>query len=301
MMTEQIIYNKSEEITDKSGQVKNFRRWLSLLNYAASTIKERPRFLEKFFEWQAQNELHEITPGVIKRWFTHLEAQGLSIASLKNHRNALVLYSKYLQAIHQESFEVVSIKGKDMHKPEVLTLKEIEQLYKATEEYPDPGIKDNELLAMRERVILGVFYGCGVRSNEGVHLQTEDVLLQRNLLYIRQGKGYKERYVPMAEKIKRDIENYLTYARPVLLRKRKHNALFTGWTGAPMQRAAIYERLQILSAIARLDKPIGLHTLRHSIATHLLQSGMKLEQIAKFLGHSTLESTQIYTHLKNEI
>jgi site-specific recombinase XerD len=280
--------------------INNFRRWLELLNYAGSTIKERPRFLEKFFAWQTEHNQNEIIPEVIKEWFTHLEAQALSIASLKNHRNALVLYSKYLQAIHQESFEVISIKGKDISTRQALTLKEIEKLYKATEEYPDPGIKDNGLLAMRERVILGVFYGCGVRSNEGVHLQTEDVLLQRNLLYIRQGKGYKERYVPMAEKIKRDIENYLTYARPVLLRKRKHSALFTGWTGAPMQRAAIYERLKILRAIARLDKPIGLHTLRHSIATHLLQSGMKLEQIAKFLGHSTLESTQIYTHIMNE-
>lgn len=247
-----------------------------------------------------EHNQNEIRPEAIKEWFAHLEAQALSIASLKNHRNALVLYSKYLQAIHQESFEVMSIQGKDLGKPHVLTLKEVEQLYKATEEYPDPGIKDKGLLAMRERVMLGVFYGCGVRSNEGVQIQTEDVLLQRSLLYVRKGKGYKERYVPMTVKVQQDIENYLTYVRPVLLRKRKHSALFTGWNGVPMQRSGIYERLQILKSIARIDKPIGLHTLRHSIATHLLQSGMKLEQIAKFLGHSTLESTQIYTHIINE-
>ncbi len=281
--------------------INNFRSWLEILNYSPSAIKSRPRLLQEFFEWQAHQNIDHITADLLNRWFAYLSQRALSLHSLKTYRNALVLYSSYLRQTQHESFDVpISIKGKDASTPEVLTLKEIENLYKVTEEYPDPGIKDNGLLAMRERVILGVFYGCGVRLNEGMHLHTEDVLLQRSLLYIRKGKGYKERYVPIATKVKRDIEDYLTYARPVLLRKRKHNALFAGWYGSPMKKSALYERVQILKDIARIDKPVGLHTLRHSIATHLLQSGMKLEQIAKFLGHSSLESTQIYTHITNE-
>jgi integrase/recombinase XerD len=280
--------------------VNNFKSWLETLNYSPSAIKSRPRLLQEFFEWQQSKNIETITEQ-INRWFAYLSQRNLSLHSLKTYRNALVLYSSYLRETQQESFDVqVSIKGKSPNTKQILALKEIESLYKATEEYPDPGIKDNGLLAMRERVILGVFYGCGVRLNEGMHIQTEDVLLQRNLLYIRKGKGHKERYVPITSKVKRDIEDYLTYARPVLLRKRKHNALFTGWYGSPMKKNAIYERVQVLREIAKIDKPVGLHTLRHSIATHLLQSGMKLEQIAKFLGHSSLESTQIYTHIKNE-
>lgn len=281
--------------------INTFKNWLETLNYSPSAIKSRPRLLQEFLEWQQQRNVERITAGLINQWFTYLSQRSLSLHSLKTYRNALVLYSTYLREMKQESFDVpLSIKGKDSGTLEILTLKEMESLYKATEEYPDPGIKDNGLLAMRERVLLGVFYGCGVRLNEGVHLHTEDVLLQRSLLYIRKGKGYKERYVPVATKVKRDIENYLTYARPVLLRKRKHNALFCGWYGSPMKKNALYERLQILKDIARIDKPVGLHTLRHSIATHLLQSGMKLEQIARFLGHSSLESTQIYTHIAHE-
>lgn len=280
--------------------INNFRSWLEILNYSPSAIKSRPRLLQEFLEWQEQHNAESTTPDLINRWFAYLSDRSLSLHSLKTYRNALVLYSTYLRETGHESFDAPSIKGKDSGTPEILTLKEIESLYKATEEYPDPGIKDNGLLALRERVILGVFYGCGVRLNEGTHLQTEDVLLQRSLLYIRKGKGYKERYVPITAKVKRDIEDYLTYSRPVLLRKCKHSALFTGWYGSPMKKNAIYERVQILKDIARIDKPVGLHTLRHSIATHLLQSGMKIEQIAKFLGHSSLESTQIYTHIAHE-
>ena len=73
--------------------------------------------------------------------------------------------------------------------------------------------------------------------------------------------------------------------------------LFITVTGKRMGPAGLYERIRLLRRRAKINKPMGLHTLRHSIATHLLQSGMKLEQIAKFLGHSTLESTQIYTHI----
>jgi integrase/recombinase XerD len=281
--------------------VNNFKSWLETLNYSPSAIKSRPRLLQEFLEWQEQQNAGSITVDLLNRWFTYLSQRNLSLHSLKTYRNALVLYSSYLRETQQESFDIsINIKGKSPNTKKILILKEIESLYKATEEYPDPGIKDNGLLAMRERVILGVFYGCGVRLNEGMHLQTEDILLQRNLLYVRKGKGYKERYVPITAKVKRDIEDYLTYSRPVLLRKRKHNALFTGWYGSPMKKNAIYERVQILKDIAKIDKPVGLHTLRHSIATHLLQSGMKLEQIAKFLGHSSLESTQIYTHIAHE-
>jgi site-specific recombinase XerD len=280
--------------------INDFKSWLEILNYSPSAIKNRPRLLQEFLQWQEQQSINDITQDLIKRWFAYLSDRSLSLHSLKTYRNALVLYSNFLRETQHETFDVPSIKGKDSGIPEILTLKEIESLYKATEEYPDPGIKDNGLLALRERVILGVFYGCGIRLNEGIHIKTEDVLLQRSLLYIRKGKGYKERYVPITAKVKLDIEDYMTYSRPVLLRKRKHSALFSGWYGSPMKKNAIYERLQILKDIARIDKPVGLHMLRHSIATHLLQSGMKLEQIAKFLGHSSLESTQIYTHIAHE-
>jgi site-specific recombinase XerD len=234
--------------------INDFKSWLEILNYSPSAITSRPRLLQEFFEWQQRQNINDITQNLLNRWFAYLSQRNLSLHSLKTYRNALVLYSNFLRETQHESFDIpVSIKGKSPNQKQILTLKEIESLYKATEEYPDPGIKDNGLLAMRERVLLGVFYGCGVRANEGEHVQVEDVLLQRSLLYIRKGKGYKERYVPIAVKVKQDIEDYLKYARLVLLRKRNHNALFIGWYGSPMKKNAIYERLQILKDIARIE------------------------------------------------
>lgn len=149
--------------------------------------------------------------------------------------------------------------------------------------------------------MLGVFYGCGARRNEGVSIEIKDILPDKNLLYIRKGKGYKERYIPMIGKVKKDILEYVVSARPMMITDRANESLFIGITGRPLSKSAVYERFKKLLRKAGIEKKAGLHTLRHSIATHLLSSGMKLSEIARFLGHSSLESTQIYTHLKDEL
>ena len=148
-------------------------------------------------------------------------------------------------------------------------------------------------------MMLSVFYGCGVRRNEGVHIKVQDVLEHQNLLFIRTGKGYRERYVPMVGSVKKDIVDYLITARPMMMGSQKNEALFIGVNGRPLKGSSLYERLKKLVKKSRIKKKVGLHTLRHSIATHLLLNGMKLSEIAKFLGHQSLESTQIYTHLKH--
>ncbi len=102
----------------------------------------------------------------------------------------------------------------------------------------------------------------------------------------------------MVGQVKKDIMDYLTIARPLLLNKRSHEYFFVAYTGHKMPHQSIYERVKILLKKAQIDKPVGLHGLRHSIATHLLHQGMKLTDIARFLGHATLESTQIYTHIE---
>jgi site-specific recombinase XerD len=172
-----------------------------------------------------------------------------------------------------------------------LTLSEIKALYNACE---------GDLLGMRDRAMLAVYYGCGLRRNEGINLDVNDVLISKNLLFVSKGKNYKERYVPMTESVKEDIMNYLDFARPMFL-NRPANALFLSYAGNRLITQSMATRLQKLKEKAGIEKEAGLHTLRHSIATHLLQSGMKLSQIKRFLGHSSMESTQIYTHLANEL
>lgn len=108
----------------------------------------------------------------------------------------------------------------------------------------------------------------------------------------------------MTESIREDLENYIYVAREKVQSfkpQQKQTALFLSMRAKRMHGNSLILRLQKLANVANINKEIGLHTLRHSIATHLLQSGMELEEVSHFLGHSGLESTQIYTHLAHEI
>jgi site-specific recombinase XerD len=147
--------------------------------------------------------------------------------------------------------------------------------------------------------MLAVYYGCGLRRNEGVNLDIHDILFDKNLVYVRKGKNYKERYVPMSAGVKEDLQNYIDFVRPVLI-KTGAKALFLNQYGKRLGSNSMADRLQNLKEKAEINKEAGLHALRHSIATHLLQSGMELEKIKRFLGHASLESTQIYTHIAYE-
>lgn len=295
------------------GTLENYKNWLQTLNYSESAIKNNPKYVREFIQWSGIKETNQINSDNLQSWFDHLatrkhkkKSAGLSLNYIKGYRNALSQFSKYLKETHGVGLDLdVELKAKQVSQRQILTRKEIQQLYEATNNYPDPMIYDKGLLAARERAVLGLFYGCGLRKNEGQNVEIKDLDLKHpdngsGLLYVRKGKNYKERYVPIPAGVKKDFIHYLNYARPQLIRGKKHESFLTGWYGSPLKGSAILDRVQILGEIAQINKPIGLHTLRHSIATHLLQSGMKLEQIARFLGHSSLESTTIYTHLSAE-
>lgn len=284
--------------------VKGFRSWLGVLNYSQANVYYSPRRAEEFLIYAHQNgkrKLEDVNAEVVKQFFDHLSKRknqrregALSLNSLRVYQTTLNHFARYLRETGQPFFEVpVQIKGPKLTHKNILTQSEVTRLYDITGE---------DVLGQRDRAMLAVYYGCGLRKAEGVHLQVRDILSEQNMLYVRKGKGYKERYVPMAGKVKADIEYYLRLGRIALLNRSKDHGYFfvSFYAGKRATGAALYERIRVLFRSAGIHKPAGLHTLRHSIATHLLQSGMKLEQIARFLGHTTLESTQIYTHIVHE-
>lgn len=281
---------------------ESFGEWLQLLNFEQSTVKYAPRKVREFLGWLEQQqitELSSITKQVIENYFDYLKERRnnrrkgkLSRNYLRTHITALRKLARYLRETGRESFEVdVQLPGRIRNIKNIFTQSEIKVLYNACE---------GDLLGIRDRAMLAVYYGCGLRRNEGINLDVSDVLLNKNLLYVSKGKNYKERYVPMTEAVKEDLQNYLDFARPMFL-NRQTSALFLSRSGSRLITQGMATRLQKLKEKAGIDKEAGLHTLRHSIATHLLQSGMKLSQIKRFLGHSSMESTQIYTHLANEL
>ena len=278
-----------------------FKDWLKLLNFEPSTVKYAPRKTREFFHWLDSRKIKEIAgvnKAVIAAYFHYLQERQnrkkggkLSKNYLKTHLTALRKLARYLRETGQNSFEAdIKLPGTVRHKVSVFTKDEIKELYNAC---------NGDVLGMRDRAILAVYYGCGLRRNEGANLDASDILFDRNLVYVRKGKNYKERYVPMSTGVKEILQDYIESARPALI-KTGTKALFLNQYGKRLGSNSMSDRLQNLKEKSGIDKEGGLHTLRHSIATHLLQSGMELEKIKRFLGHSSLESTQIYTHISNE-
>ena len=181
----------------------------------------------------------------------------------------------------------------------VSSREEIEALYESTYHLAKRG--NNEAFGQRDRAMLAIYYGCGLRRSEGIQLEVKDILKEKKLIHVRKGKGSKERYVPVTAKGMCDIEEYTDYGREWFLKRNKAcmGAFLVNMRGEAMQEFA--PRLKALQELAGIERAFSLHSLRHSIATHLLQGGMDIEQIRKFLGHSSLESTQLYTHILNEL
>jgi site-specific recombinase XerD len=285
----------------KEKYVEGYRRWLQLMHYDGSSIDYGPVRLDTFLTWmeaRGAGQIDQITGRKVCQFFEQLSrrkskttGEVLSIATLRKYLTTINRFARYLRDSGQGNIEVpVRFRGQAKKAIVVLSEPEIGRLYRAC---------TDSLLGIRDRAMLAVFYGCGLRRNEAVHLEVSDLLPDRNLLYIRKGKGYRERYVPLVGQVRKDLIEYLTTARPVLMGKEVHEVFFVGIHGRPLGASGLYERFKKLLRMAGVEKQAGLHTLRHSIATHLLTGGMPLSRIARFLGHRSLESTQIYTHLKD--
>jgi len=286
--------------------IESYREWLAALNYEQGSINNGPEKIREFMVWLASQEIKEIrqiTAEVVERYFNHLSHRknkrtggGLSTNYLRSYLRELKRFSRYLRETEQGHIEVsIQIKGTDckQQRIEIFTRTEIKNLYQAC---------DDDYLGIRDRAMLSVYYGCGLRREEGVQLEVKDVQFGRGMLYVRKGKNYKERYVPMVGRVMSDLRDYLEYGRTYLETEKTGQRLFVSYRGGTVGGVMMSKRFRQLRAKALVDSTGSIHTLRHSIATHLLEGGMDIEDIARFLGHSTLESTQIYTHvLQNQI
>lgn len=279
------------------------RTWLELLGYSELGIPSIVQAVQQFMIWLQANEIHTLDQLQNTNVNAYMETEKnrlgrrsgkpLSTSHLNKQIQALLLFNKYLRETgkYPTGFNLKRLE-EQRPLPTYLTTAEVQQMYEVT--------ADN-VLGMRDRAMLAVYYGCGLRLNEGVHLELKDILRDRQLLHVRKGKHYKERLVPMSVKTLQMITIYINIGRPQLLQQRVTERLFLDANrGRPMQRQSLYIRIKALAKKAGINKKVGTHTLRHSIATHLLQSGMRLEQIQQFLGHANMDSTQIYTHLSHQ-
>jgi integrase/recombinase XerD len=175
--------------------------------------------------------------------------------------------------------------------PRVLSYAEVKRLLES--------VHGAEAAAVRDRAILEVMYGCGLRASETVGLEVGDVDLRHG--FVRpHGKGNKERVVPLGSEAAAALTRYLRAARPDLVGGRPEPRLFVNFRGGQLSRQGLYKIIQRHAKAAGLGGRMSPHTLRHSFATHLLNGGCDLRSVQEMLGHADVATTQLYTHLSPE-
>lgn len=172
--------------------------------------------------------------------------------------------------------------------PDVLTYEEIRKILNQVEV--------NVPLGLRDRAILETMYACGLRVSELLGLKTSNIFPDEKIVRVF-GKGSKERIVPIGNEALEWIKLYLTGARPSMANPHSEDYLFLNWRGGKLSRMAIWDILNKYAGMAKIEKKIHPHILRHSFATHLLEGGADLRAIQEMLGHADISTTQIYTHV----
>jgi integrase/recombinase XerD len=298
---------------------KSFREWLDVLGYAPSTVYQLPNYIHEFFhflEGKGIEQIIDITPRHFQEHFDRLKSRvntrrggGLSNNYLNKHLQGFYKFTEYLRKSGRMVLPPLNIdwENDDTREIEFLTQEEIQELYKATHvsvERTPKSHNQHDIFSSRDRAMLTVYYGCGLRRNEGYNLDLSDINFDRQILHVRKGKNYKERFVPFNKPSQKHLEEWVYDYRPQIVGTKNEGAFFISQRGKRMDTQSMALRLKMLQErsddIALKEKNVRLHVLRHSIATHLLQNGMSLEKIGRFLGHSSLESTQVYTHLVHD-
>ena len=283
-----------------SEAIENYANYLRFeKNASENTIEAYVSDLQKLQDFAEQN-LMNITPITIS--YEHLQEFLYQISKINYSERTQARWISSIKGFFSFLLEdelrednpsaLLETPKLGLYLPDTLSLEEIEKLISATEENTD--------LAKRNRCMIEVLYGCGLRVSELTELQISNINFKENYLKI-QGKGDKVRFVPLADYTADFIKNYINDIRSKQKINPKHSdILFLNSRGAQISRQMVFLIIKDIVKKAGIQKNISPHTFRHSFATHLLQNGADLRFIQEMLGHSSITTTEIYTHLNTE-
>ena len=280
--------------------IENYTNYLRFeKNASENTIEAYVSDLQKLQDFAEQN-LMNITPITIS--YEHLQEFLYQISKINYSERTQARWISSIKGFFSFLLEgelrednpsaLLETPKLGLYLPDTLSLEEIEKLISATDENTD--------LAKRNRCMIEVLYGCGLRVSELTELQISNINFKENYLKI-QGKGDKVRFVPLADYTADFIKNYINNIRSKQKINPKHSdILFLDSRGAQISRQMVFLIIKEIVRKAGIQKNISPHTFRHSFATHLLQNGADLRFIQEMLGHSSITTTEIYTHLNTE-
>jgi integrase/recombinase XerD len=279
--------------------VNEFKNYVYLIGYSEGTRQMLPALVQEFLEQQQINSIGYVAQEQVLAFYEWLHVRplkrrsgALSEAMISQYVYALRTFFSWAEATGQIDYNPVSamkFKQAGQNSRQPLPIAAIQALFEAAG-------------TLKERALLHLFYSCGLRRSEGEALNIRDLHFRKQLLYVREGKGARRRVVPLTQKVAADMEAYYLQERcsSAVKHVQDENAFMLNQHGTRLQGEGYIKILNNLKDKAGIDMEITLHHLRHSIATHLLQSGMNLEYVRDFLGHRHLESTQIYAKVNPE-
>lgn len=261
------------------------------LNYSDNTIKKYKTNLTIFKNFFKNRDILTLNSKDIEKYIHSLSQ--LETTSISNIISTLKTFYNYFvktERINTNPSDAIKMPKLKRKLPTYLSLEEIDNLL---------NIEINDDFDARNKAILELMYGTGLRINEVITLEFKNIDYEECIIRVM-GKGSKERIVPINDIALTSLKNYIDNYRPNMVKKQTNNYLFLNNHGNMMTRQGVFKMIKALALKKGITKNISPHTLRHTFATHLLENGADLRIIQELLGHEDISTTQIYTHLTNE-
>ncbi len=259
-----------------------------------NSISSYQNDLEKFksFLKKHHKDIEDVQLSDLNDFLIELESRGYSPSTRSRIVSAVRGFFLYLtteKGLASNPAELLELPRKEKKLPEVLTEKEVETLLSM----PDT----TQLKGMRDRALLEILYATGMRVSEVSNLKLRDLDLDQRFIKVL-GKGSKERFVPFGEIAKEWLLKYLTEVRPRIDKRKSDQVFLNMRDGRPLSRVSIWKIIKSYGILAGIpSEKLYPHILRHSFATHLLRNGCDLRTLQLMLGHASIATTQVYTHL----
>jgi len=231
---------------------------------------------------------------LINNFFVYLRGKSLEINSISRNLVAVKMFYRFLLMeglIKEDATSLIEFPRVSKRLPHVLSLREINLLL------DEANFKGK--FGLRDQAVLELFYATGLRVSELIYLKINDLNMENRMLKCL-GKGSKERIIPFGNKAYQSLNLYLDRSRPKLVKNPDENTLFLNNRGGRISRQGIFYLVKLYAQKARIEKKVTPHTLRHTLATHLLENGADLRSVQEMLGHSDISTTQIYTHVSRK-
>ncbi|MGF2383883.1 tyrosine recombinase XerC [Lentilactobacillus otakiensis] len=291
-------------MTELNGDQKNIQWFLKYLrsdrNYSADTIQAYQQAITEFVVFLAevpsdQKELTKVDAFDVESFLTNLYEKKYARNSIAQKISALKSLYAFLvksEVIAHNPFEYVHLKTNNRRLPRFLYQNEMRALFEGAKQNPNPQ------LGLRNSAVLETLYATGIRVSECAGIQLNDIDLDNRTILVT-GKGNKQRYVPFGEYAQDAIEAYLSGARDPIMAKyhQSHRFLFINHYGRPITARGIEYIMDEIVKQSSLTTKIHPHMLRHTFATEMLNNGADMRSVQELLGHSSLSTTQIYTHV----